>query len=75
MADGVPTMEEWLALSGELYQGQPQSLAGNAKDEPSLTYAAMQVPEQSFAWLWDNPEDNIYNVYQFWDVVLVQFPY
>lgn len=61
MADGVPTMEELLALSGEMSQGQTQSLAGTAKEEPALTYVAMQVSEPSFARVWGNPEDDIYN--------------
>ncbi len=61
MADSVPTMEELLALSGEMSQRQPQPLADTTKEQPALTYAAMQVSEPSFARVWDNPEDDIYN--------------
>ncbi|NEQ53674.1 MAG: hypothetical protein F6K11_26670 [Leptolyngbya sp. SIO3F4] len=61
MADGLPTVEKLLALSGERSQGTTKLLAGTTEEETSLIYAAMQVSEPSFTRIWDNSEDDVYD--------------
>ena len=61
MADGVPTVEKLLALSGERSQRKTESLTGNTKEETSLIYADMQVSAPAFARIWHNSEDHVYD--------------
>ncbi|EKV01315.1 hypothetical protein Lepto7375DRAFT_3478 [Leptolyngbya sp. PCC 7375] len=60
-SDSVPTVEELLGLADEVPQAKLQSEVHIAQEDATLTYSAMKLSEPSFARVWDNPEDDIYN--------------